>query len=75
MSVKVKPGPAFEHADAVALFDTGVPPGWYEARNLYDVSRDGSFLFMTPIEDDRSAPFTIVIDWIAGFQRSAHRSQ
>jgi Tol biopolymer transport system component len=63
MAVPVKPATAFAHEMPVPLFDTGVPPSWYEARNLYDVSRDGSFLFMTPIEDDRTLPFTIVLDW------------
>jgi hypothetical protein len=30
----------------------------------YDVSRDGKrFLFMTPVDDDRSAPFTVVVNW------------
>ena len=63
MAVTVRPGIAFEHGFPVPLFDTGVPPHWYEARNLYDVSRDGAFLFMKPIEDDRSSPFTVAINW------------
>jgi hypothetical protein len=63
MAVRVEPGKAFEHGDAVPLFDTGMPPSWYEARNLYDVTRDGRFLFMVPIEDDRSLPATIVVNW------------
>jgi len=30
------------------------------------VSRDGKrFLFMTPVDDDRSSPFTVVVNWIA----------
>jgi Tol biopolymer transport system component len=75
MAVTVRTAAAFEHDSAVPLFDTGVPPGWYEARNLYDVSRDGSFLFMAPVEDDRSLPLTMVINWTAALQRRAQRSQ
>jgi eukaryotic-like serine/threonine-protein kinase len=63
MAVAINPGARFDHGSPVPLFDTGVPPHWYAARNLYDVSRDGRFLFMTPVEDDRSSPFTIVINW------------
>jgi len=69
MAVPVKTSATFEHGPAVPLFDTGVPPHWYEARNLYDVSRDGRLLFMTPVEDDRSSPFTIVLNWAAGQRR------
>ena len=69
MSVPVKAAATFEHGLAVPLFDTGVPPSWYEARNLYDVSRDGSFLFITPIEDDRTLPFTMVLNWRARDRR------
>ena len=75
MAVPVKPATAFAHEMPVPLFDTGVPPRWYEARNLYDVSRDGSFLFMTPIEDDRALPFTMVLNWTAGLRPHAQRSQ
>ncbi|MGQ0732131.1 MAG: hypothetical protein ACT4QD_00595 [Acidobacteriota bacterium] len=61
MSVEVTLGARFAHGPAVPLFDTGMPPHWYEARNLYDVSRDGRFLFMKPVEDDRS-PWTVVVN-------------
>jgi hypothetical protein len=76
MSVEVEAGATFDYAAATPLFDTGVAPHWYNARNLYDVSRDGRFLFMTPVEDDRSSPFTIVIHWthmLAAPSRSATR--
>jgi Tol biopolymer transport system component len=63
MAVAINSGAQFGHGSPVPLFDTGVPPHWYAARNLYDVARDGRFLFMTPVEDDRSSPFTIVINW------------
>jgi dipeptidyl aminopeptidase/acylaminoacyl peptidase len=62
MAVPVKAGTTFQYGDAVALFDTRMPPHWYEARNLYEVSKNGRFLFMTPLEDDRSTPFTIVLN-------------
>jgi Tol biopolymer transport system component len=62
MAVPISTEGSFKHGEAVPLFDTGMPPSWYEARNLYDVSRDGRFLFMQPVEDDRSAPVTVVLN-------------
>jgi Tol biopolymer transport system component len=69
MAVPIKGGTTFAHGPPVALFDTGVPMFWYEARNVYDVSRDGRFLFMSPVEDDRSLPVTIVLNWAARFRK------
>ncbi len=64
MAVPVRTGAAFEHEAAVPLFDTGLSPRWGTARNHYDVSRDGQrFLVMAPVADDRSSPFTIVMNW------------
>ena len=64
MAVPVRTGAAFEHQAAVPLFDTGMTPRWGTARNHYDVSKDGQrFLVMTPVADDRSSPFTIVMNW------------
>ena len=51
------------------LFDTGMTPYWGEARNHYDVSRDGKrFLFMAPVADDRSSPYTVVVNWAAALR-------
>jgi hypothetical protein len=69
MAVPVKTGSGFDHGLAVPLFNTGAPPHWYEARNLYDIGRDGRFLFMTPVEDDHSLPFTIAIYWTRGLSK------
>jgi Tol biopolymer transport system component len=74
-AVSVDAGATFAHGLPVPLFDTVAPAHWYAARNLYDVSRDGSFLFMSPVEDDRSSAFTIVIDWIAALPTHAQRSK
>ena len=74
-AVSVDAGATFAHGLPVPLFDTVAPAHWYAARNLYDVSRDGSFLFMSPVEDDRSSAFTIVIDWIAALHTHAQRSK
>ena len=64
MAVAIKAGAAFEPGATTPVFDSGMPPHWGEARNHYDVSRDGKrFLFMTPVDDDRSAPFTVVVNW------------
>jgi hypothetical protein len=64
ISVAIESGASFAPGAATPVFDTGLPPHWGEARNHYDVSRDGKrFLFMSPVDDDRSAPFTVVINW------------
>ena len=70
MAVAVKSGDTFEHGAATPLFDTGMRPRWAAARNHYDVSRDGQrLLFMSPVVDDRSSPFTAVVNWAAGLRR------
>lgn len=70
MAVTVKPGAVFDYGPPTPLFDTGMTPHWGQARNHYDISRDGRrFLFMVPAADDRTAPFTIVINPFAGIGR------
>ena len=70
MAVAVRSGDTFEHGAATPLFDTGMRPRWAAARNHYDVSRDGQrLLFMSPVVDDRSSPFTAVVNWAAGLRR------
>ena len=64
MSVPVTAGEAFAHGRAVPLFDTGMRPDWGTSRNHYDVTRDGRFLMMAPVADDRTSPFTMVVNWI-----------
>jgi hypothetical protein len=66
MSVPVKVGETFAHGRAVSLFDTGMSPGWGTSRNHYDVTRDGRFLMMVPVADDRTSPFTMVLNWTNG---------
>lgn len=63
-------GATFEHGPPVPPFDTGMSPHWGEARNHYDISRDGRrFLFMVPVADDRLAPFTVVVNWVAELRK------
>ena len=69
MAVAVKTDATFEHGTPAPVFDTGLPPHWYAARNLYDVTRDGRFLFMQPVEDDRSSPLTVIINWLPSAPR------
>ncbi|MGH9175942.1 MAG: LpqB family beta-propeller domain-containing protein, partial [Vicinamibacterales bacterium] len=69
MAVAVNAGATFDHGAAVPLFDTGMRPHWGSGRNHYDVSRDGRFLLMTPVVDDRSSPFTVVLNWAAKLQK------
>lgn len=69
MAVGVKLDGGFEHGTPRPLFDTGLPPWWYEARNVYDVARDGRFLFVKPAEDDRVLPVTMVVNPAALIRR------
>ena len=62
MSVAVTTNGRLAPGGPQRLFDTGMPPDWYYARNVYDVGRDGQFLFMAPVQEDRSAPFTILVN-------------
>jgi Tol biopolymer transport system component len=69
MSVAINIGGTIDPGAPVPLFDTGMQPHWGEARNHYDISRDGKrFLFMTPVDDDRSSPFTVVVNWRTALQ-------
>jgi len=69
MAVATKSGVSFEHGVPAPMFDTGMTPYWGEARNHYDVSRDGKrFLFMAPVTDDRSSPYTVVVNWAAALR-------
>ena len=69
MSVAVKSGETFEHGNAVPLFDTGMDPYWGTSRNHYDVTRDGRFLMMVPVVDDRASPFNITLNWTAHLRK------
>ena len=70
MAVAIGNGVTLEPGRPAPLFDTGMQPHWGEARNHYDVSRDGKrFLFMTPADDDRASPFTVVVNWRAALGR------
>jgi eukaryotic-like serine/threonine-protein kinase len=69
MAVATRSGVSFEHGAPAPLFDTGMTPYWAEARNHYDVSRDSKrFLFVTPVADDRSSPYTAVVNWTAALR-------
>ena len=75
MAVALKIGRTVERGAVTPLFDSGMQPHWAEARNHYDVSRDGRrLLFMSPVDDDRSSPFTVIVNWAAGL-RGAKRSR
>ena len=70
MAVAVKSENTFEFGAATPLFDTGMQHHWAAARNHYDVSRDGQqLLFMSPVDDDRATPFTVVVNWAAQLHR------
>lgn len=52
------------------LFDTRVNHLWDDARNHYDVSRDGRrFLVTRPIEDHGTVPLTVIVNGETGQRR------
>jgi dipeptidyl aminopeptidase/acylaminoacyl peptidase len=69
MSVPVMAGDTFGHGRAIPLFDTTMRPDWGTSRNHYDVDNDGRFLMMVPVADDRSSPFTMVLNWTTGLTK------
>jgi Tol biopolymer transport system component len=74
MAVAVKTGGSFERGAVTPLFDTGMQPYWAAARNHYDVSRDGQrLIFMSPVDDIRSSPFTVVVNWARAISPPAQR--
>jgi Tol biopolymer transport system component len=75
MAVRVTASRELAIGRPTVIFETGVPPHWYEARNLYDVTRGGRFLFTTPVEDERTLPLTAVLDWDARLRRTEPRRE
>jgi eukaryotic-like serine/threonine-protein kinase len=70
MALPVEIGSRFEPGAPQALFDTHVRHLWEDARNHYDVSRDGTrFVVTMPVETPRSLPFTIVVNWASALRR------
>jgi Tol biopolymer transport system component len=62
-AVSVVTDGAFTPGISTPLFDTRVDHLWDDARNHYDVARDGQrFLVTTPIEDYRDVPLTVVVN-------------
>lgn len=62
MAMRVGTDGAFTPGVVTPLFDTRVNHLWDDARNHYDVSRDGQrFLVTTPIENHGAVPLTVVV--------------
>ena len=62
MAMTVRTGGAFAPGVPTPLFDTRVNHLWDDARNHYEVSRNGQrFLVTTPIEDHGAVPLTVVV--------------
>jgi len=74
MGVPVKAGTPFDHGEAIPVFNAGVPAHWYFGRNVYDVSRDGRFLMMSPTEDDKAPPVTVLLNWPGALRKHSERA-
>jgi Tol biopolymer transport system component len=49
------------------LFNTGITASFVDRRNQYVVTRDGQrFLVNSSVEDENSAPITVVLNWNGG---------
>lgn len=70
MAVAIQGHADLDHGPAVPVFDARIPSYWYFGRNIYDVGRDGRFLIMSPTEDDRNLPMTVVLNWPTLLRRS-----
>ncbi len=67
MAVSVNATPAgIETGPPRPLFDTGIRGGFTDRRNQYLVTKDGQrFLVNRSVEDENSAPLTVVMNWEA----------
>ena len=64
MAVDVAARPAFAAGVPRPLFEINVMDLWQDARNHYDVSRDGArFLVASPVENTKRLPLTMVVNW------------
>jgi Tol biopolymer transport system component len=56
----------FDASAAGALFDAHISG---DPSVQFDVSKDGRFLMMVPVEQGPSTPITVVVNWTAGFKK------
>jgi len=69
MAVPIRSGASFEPGSPRALFQTEVT-GLVDARNHYVVAADGErFLVNTVVEEPRSAPINVVVNWASPSRR------
>jgi serine/threonine protein kinase/Tol biopolymer transport system component len=71
MAVDVKIGASsFEVGTPRALFNTGITASFVDRRNQYLVTREGQrFLVNVSVEDENSAPITVVLNWKAKLEK------
>ena len=63
MAATVKPGSSFQTSSSKPLFDTRLT-----SSRLFDVSQDGRFLVINPIEEP-TPPMTVVVNWNSKIRR------
>jgi Tol biopolymer transport system component len=56
----------FDASAAKALFEAHISG---DPSNQFDVSKDGRFLMMVPVQQDVSTPITVVINWTAALKK------
>jgi len=59
-------GGKFDGSAPKALFDAHISG---DPSQQFDVSKDGRFLMMVPVQQDVSIPITVVINWTAGLKK------
>ncbi|HET9371354.1 MAG TPA: hypothetical protein VFO19_13940 [Vicinamibacterales bacterium] len=66
VEVALRTAAALERHVGTPLFDIGTDGLWAEARNHYDVARDGRIVTLRPVADSRQTPFTLMVNWRVG---------
>jgi dipeptidyl aminopeptidase/acylaminoacyl peptidase len=70
MAVKVTADTVFQLGTPKPLFQAPPGQGSWSSIAIWDVTSDGNrFLMSTPAGDAIPAPFTVVVNWIAGLKR------
>jgi eukaryotic-like serine/threonine-protein kinase len=52
--------------------EAGIPKALFDVRSnptAFDVAKDGRFLIAAPVQQNTSAPLTVVVNWIAGLKK------
>ena len=76
MAMSIQTRGTFKPGLPTALFDTRINHLWDDARNHFDVSRDGQrFLVTRPLQEYGTVPLTVVVNVTTGVARRPQHPQ